>query len=118
MASQLATVMTRKEEDSSPEEQQPLSSAANGSEAGPSELPPPPFYESGGDVVLVFDEVADAFPEGGEEPPEFTPYMAEHWVSRSGEIISHDRHLNEDGALMHDGPEIILCSYARFLSPY
>jgi hypothetical protein len=49
-------------------------------------------------VVLIFDEVTDAFPEGGEEPPEFTPYQAEHWVSRSGEIISHDRHLNEDGA--------------------
>jgi hypothetical protein len=87
--------MTRK--DHSPE--QPLLSAANSSEAGPSELPPPSFHESGGDAVLVFDEVADAFSEGGEEPPEFTPYEPEHWVSRSGdEIISHDPHLNEDGA--------------------
>lgn len=85
--------MTRKE-DRSPE--QPLISAANSSEAGPSELPPPSFHESGGDVVVVFDELT--FPEGGEEPPEFTPYEAEHWVSRSGEIISHDSHLNEDGA--------------------
>lgn len=88
--------MTRKE-DCSPE--RPPLSVANGSEAGPSEIPPPPsFNESGGDAVLVFDEVVDAFPEGGEEPPEFTPYQAEHWVSRSGEIISHDPHLNEDGA--------------------
>lgn len=91
------TRLTRKE-DRSPEP--PLSSATNGSEAGPSELPPPSFQESGGDVVLVFDEVADAFPERSEdsEPPVFTPYVAEHWVSRSGEIISHDHHLNEDGA--------------------
>ena len=88
--------MTRKE-DSAPE--QPLLRAADGIEAGPSEPPPPPFYESGGDAVVVFDEFTDAIPEGGEEPPEFMPYEAEHWVSISGdEIISHDSHLNEDGA--------------------
>jgi hypothetical protein len=97
VASQLATVMTSKKEEGTPE--QPLTSAAaNSSEAGRSELPPPSFDESGGDAVLVFDEVVDAIPEGGEEPPEFTPYEAEHWVSTSGEIISHDHHLNEDGA--------------------
>jgi len=84
--------MTLKE-DRPPE--QPL---ANGSVAGPSELPPPSFSESGGDAVMVFGETPDAFPEGGEEPPQFTPYEAEHWVSMSGEIISHDPHLNEDGA--------------------
>jgi hypothetical protein len=80
-------------EDRSPE--QPVSSAA---EAGPSELPPPPFHESGGDAVVEFGKVPDAFPEGGEEPPQFTPYEAEHRVSSSGEVISHDPHLNEDGA--------------------
>ena len=96
MASQLTTVMTLKE-DRTPE-LQPLSGAANSSQAGPSELPPPSFHESGGDAVLVFDEVLDTFPEGGEDPPQFTPYEAEHWVSWSGEIISHDPHLNEDGA--------------------
>lgn len=89
--------MTLKVKEVRPPEQ-PLLSAANSSEAGPSEFPPPSFRESGGDAVVVFDEVADAFPEGGEEPPQFTPYEAEHWVSRSGEIISHDPHLNEDGA--------------------
>jgi hypothetical protein len=93
VASQLATVMTRKE-DRSPE--QP---SANSSGAGPSELPPPSFQESGGDAVVVFDRVPDAFPEGGEEPPQFKLYDAEHWVSGSGnKIISHDPHLNEDGA--------------------
>lgn len=76
---------------------QPLLSAGSSSEAGPSGLPPPSFAESGGDVIVVFDNVADTFSEGGEEPPEFMPYEAEHWVSRKGEIISHDPHLNEDG---------------------
>jgi hypothetical protein len=87
--------MTLKE-DFPPE--QPLLSAPNSSEAGPSELPPPTFRESRGDAVVVLDEVTEAFPEGGKEPPQFTPYEAEHWESRSGEIISHDQHLNEDGA--------------------
>jgi hypothetical protein len=76
----------------------PEQSAANSNEAGPSELPPPYFHESGGDVVVELDQVPDTFPEGGEEPPQFTPYEAEHWESRGGEIISHDPHLNEDGA--------------------
>ena len=87
--------MTLKE-DRSPE--QPLSSAANNNQAGHSELLPPSFHERGGDVVVELDQVPDAFPEGGEEPPQFTPYEAEHWESRNGEIISHDPHLNEDGA--------------------
>jgi hypothetical protein len=69
VASQLATVMTLRE-NRSPE---PLSSAANNNQG-------------------------DALPEGGEEPPQFTPYEAEHWESRGGEIISHDPHLNEDGS--------------------
>jgi hypothetical protein len=76
---------------------QPLLSAGNSSEAGPSGLQPPSFEESGGDVVVVFEDVTDMIPEG-EEPPEFMPYEAEHWVSKKGDIISHDPHLNEDGA--------------------
>ncbi len=71
---------------------------ANGNEAGSSKLPPPSFNESGGDAIVAFEEVADVSPAGGEEPPEFTPYEAEHWVSGSNKIISHDPHLNEDGA--------------------
>jgi hypothetical protein len=78
--------------------EQPLSTVGDSGEAGPSGLPPPSFEESGGDAVVVFEDVGYAFPEGGEEPPEFMPYEAEHWVSRRGEIISHDHHLNEDGA--------------------
>ena len=55
------------QQDRSPE--QPLSSATNNNQAGPSEHPPPSFHESGGDVVVELDQVPDAFPEGGEEPP-------------------------------------------------
>lgn len=78
---------------------QPLLRPSDGSEAGPSGVQPPSFEESAGHVVVVFDDdAADTFPVGGEEPPEFTPYEAEHWVSKRGEIVSHDSHLNEDGA--------------------
>jgi len=69
----------------------------DGSEAGPSGTAPPSFEESAGHLVVTFDDAVDNFPTGGEEPPDFTPYEAEHWVSRSGDIISHDSHLNEDG---------------------
>ncbi len=71
---------------------------ANSNEADSSKLPPPSSNESGGDAIVEFVEVADVSPAGGEEPPEFTPYEAEHWVSGSNKIISHDPHLNEDGA--------------------
>lgn len=82
--------------------QQPLSRSGDTSEAGPSGVPPPSFEESVGQGVghLIVD--VDRFPEppseGGDRPPDFTPYIAEHWVSKNGEIISHDHHLNEDGA--------------------
>jgi hypothetical protein len=96
------TILGKKNKDSSPLEQQPLLREGGGSEAGPSAagVPPPSFEESSGHAVISFDSVFDTFPAGGEEPPEFTPYEAEHWVSRGGDIISHDPHLNEDGASM------------------
>ncbi|KAH8993645.1 hypothetical protein EDB86DRAFT_2929159 [Lactarius hatsudake] len=77
--------------------QRPLS---RNSEAGPSEVPPPSFEES----VIGIESIAkipEPFPEGGEEPLEFTPYDAKHWVSTNGEIISHDRRLNEDGEALY-----------------
>jgi hypothetical protein len=82
----------------SPSQQRLLREAdGNSSEASPSDIVPPSFEESAGHLVVTFDDAFDAFPAGGEEPPEFTPYEAEHWVSRSGDVISHDPHLNEDG---------------------
>lgn len=38
-------------------------------------------------------------PQGGEEqPPEFEPYVAKYKITSSGCVVSHDPHLNEDGA--------------------
>jgi hypothetical protein len=61
---------------------------------------PPPFgaTRTGGSTSLqFFQEDADWIQDGGEQPPEFTPYEAEHWVNADGDIVSHDPHLNEDG---------------------
>ena len=49
-------------------------------------------------MIVDIDGFIEPFPEEGEEPPEFTPYNAEHSVARDGVVISHDHHLNEDGA--------------------
>ncbi|KAI9507251.1 hypothetical protein F5148DRAFT_139897 [Russula earlei] len=80
---------------------QPLLGASDGGEAGSSAPPPPSFEESAGHRVVSFDDGVDMFPAGGEEPPNFTPYEAEHWVSKNGEIVSHDHHLNEDGEALY-----------------
>ncbi|KAI0252863.1 hypothetical protein BJV78DRAFT_1124070 [Lactifluus subvellereus] len=81
--------------------EQPLLRTGNDSGASSSGVPPPSFEESAGHVVVDLETIVDIFPAGGEEPPEFTPYDAEHWVTKSGEIISHDRHLNEDGEALY-----------------
>lgn len=63
--------------------------------------PPPSFAESAGDKALNAELAGtDGFfvPSGGEEPPpQFTPYDAEYSWGWNGEIVSHDKHLNEDG---------------------
>ncbi|KAL4243489.1 hypothetical protein ABKN59_001277 [Abortiporus biennis] len=63
--------------------------------------PPPSFEASAADKVLA--GFPDVFvPPGGEEPPpEFTPYNAEYFVNGSGNIVSHDKHLNEDGEALY-----------------
>ena len=33
-----------------------------------------------------------------EPPPDFAPYEAEYTTDSNGNIVSHDKHLNEDGA--------------------
>ena len=84
--------------DKSQSSQQHLSRNSAIGEAGPSEAPPPSFEESAGHLIVDIDGFIEPFPEEGEEPPEFTPYNAEHSVARDGMVISHDHHLNEDGA--------------------
>ncbi|KAL6309929.1 hypothetical protein BKA93DRAFT_756836 [Sparassis latifolia] len=80
--------------------------------AGPSRsagLQPPSFEESTRDQALPsysdqFPESSEVYvPQGGEAPPpEFTPYEAEYFVSGgAGDIVSHDRHLNEDGEALY-----------------
>ncbi|KIJ68481.1 hypothetical protein HYDPIDRAFT_81594 [Hydnomerulius pinastri MD-312] len=59
---------------------------------------PPAFEESSGDRI-VQDETY-AIP-GGEEPPAFTPYDASYFASKTGDVISHDPHLNEDGEALY-----------------
>lgn len=58
---------------------------------------PPSFKETAGDGSAAFDDAGDSVSAGGGEPPDYKPYDAEHWISSSGETISHDPHLNEDG---------------------
>ncbi|KAI9428453.1 hypothetical protein H4582DRAFT_2092137 [Lactarius indigo] len=55
------------------------------SEAGPSDLPPPSFED--GHLVFDIDKFPEPFLEGGEDPPEFTPYKAEHWVSTMAKLF-------------------------------
>lgn len=63
--------------------------------------PPPTFEESIADHVLHFpqDDSLNFAQESGEEPPAFAPYDAHFFTSRSGDTISHDSHLNDDGML-------------------
>lgn len=81
--------------------------------AGPSTLPSleavPLLLESSGkgsedldakdrSFPQVLEGIDFLVPEGGEEPPpEFTPYEAEYFATSNGDIVSHDKHLNEDG---------------------
>jgi len=99
LASYPKTIMTLLGKSKDSPSEQPLlrDGDGDGSEPGPSGIAPPSFEESAGHTIVTFDDAVDNFPAGGEEPPEFTPYEAEHSVSGSGDIISHDPHLNEDG---------------------
>ncbi|KAG0708832.1 hypothetical protein DFH29DRAFT_842510 [Suillus ampliporus] len=63
--------------------------------------PPPTFEESAGDHVLHFSQDDPFAPVGGDEPPAFAPYDAHFFTSHSGNIISHDPHLNNDGEALY-----------------
>ena len=71
------------------------------------EDPPPAFEPEEGLVQRNFVDDDYSAP-GGEPPPDFSPYEAEHFYSSSGNIVSHDPHLNEDGwLLIHPGYEYL-----------
>ncbi|KDQ63575.1 hypothetical protein JAAARDRAFT_169544 [Jaapia argillacea MUCL 33604] len=54
--------------------------------------------EDPGHVTIQLKRSESFFPQGCEAPrPAFTPYEAECWTNYSGNLISHDHHLNQDG---------------------
>ncbi|OAX44267.1 hypothetical protein K503DRAFT_789010 [Rhizopogon vinicolor AM-OR11-026] len=71
------------------------------SSASASHQPPPTFEESVGDHILQFSQDDTFTPVGGEQPPPFVPYDANFFTSHSGDIISHDPHLNDDGEALY-----------------
>lgn len=68
---------------------------SSGGHAGPSYTVMPTHGES--TALIYSQDDADFAQYGGEPPPEFTYYDAQHWVKSNGDIVSHDPHLNEDG---------------------
>jgi hypothetical protein len=55
-------------------------------------------------------------------PPEFSTWDAEYGVASSGDIVSHDAHLNEDGEalyrfLLTQLQYVILCGYSSSSTP-
>lgn len=80
-------------------EEQPLLEQGSSSRM---QLPPPPTFE---EAVIQRTSIVDDLnaniyaPPGGEEaPPAFEPYHAEYFEADDGTIVSHDPHLNQDGA--------------------
>jgi hypothetical protein len=68
---------------------------------------PPPFQSNGStssNNIIDFIQEDTWAQYGGEAPPEFTPYEAQHWVNADGNIVSHDPHLNEDGSYFENVP--------------
>jgi hypothetical protein len=90
---------------SSQEEHLPVDSGSSDS--------PPPFQDDPPSGMLIdFSDGSEAIPgPGGEEPPPvFTPYEAECFNTGSGDIVSHDPHLNNDGGWCSTAREINGCS--------
>jgi hypothetical protein len=64
---------------------------------GPATTAPPAFDDIAGHTVVDFNPGNQSVPWGAEQPPAFTPYVAKYQAS-GDRIISHDPHLNDDGA--------------------
>ncbi|KAK7064249.1 hypothetical protein R3P38DRAFT_2823307 [Favolaschia claudopus] len=70
----------------------------------PSTSSPPPFQDDPAPPSAMLIDLSDpsaAIPGGEEPPPEFTPYEAECFNTGSGNIVSHDAHLNSDGEALY-----------------
>lgn len=78
------------------------------SSAGPSIASPPPSFPAndytmpGGDESTETTHLAVDFHSDAEHPtgppPEFSPYEAEYFEVGYNDVVSHDPHLNSDGA--------------------
>jgi len=82
--------------------------------AGPSKTPedPPPAFVAD----ISKDKVALAefpVPPPAEAPPEFTTYEASVCTEGDGDVVSHDPHLNNDGAF-----ELSACAIISFGSDH
>jgi len=55
--------------------------------------PPPPFTQ------LLIDDLPPIGNHSAdlEPPPDFSPYHADYFEVGSGDVVSHDSHLNTDG---------------------
>ncbi|KAJ7492644.1 hypothetical protein FB451DRAFT_541865 [Mycena latifolia] len=65
---------------------------------------PPPFQDDPPSGILIdFSDGSEAIPgPGGEEPPPvFAPYEAECFTTSSGNVVSHDPHLSDDGEALY-----------------
>ncbi|KAJ7634278.1 hypothetical protein DFH06DRAFT_1221572 [Mycena polygramma] len=70
--------------------------------AEPSGSSPPPFQDGPSSSALIdFADDSEVIPGGEEPPPDFTPYEAECFNTGSGNIVSHDPHLNSDGEALY-----------------
>lgn len=95
-------MLISKDQEVRPEYQEGSQLASAGGPSGVSE-PPPPFQDTERHGAIDIDSNDETYaPEGGEEPPpDFTPYEAEFMVSGTGNIVSHDPHLNQDGEALY-----------------
>lgn len=67
---------------------------------GSSTAPPPPFDDESSTTILppFTDLVFPPGPGESDPPPVFAPYEAEFFLVGYDDIVSHDPHLNTDGA--------------------
>jgi hypothetical protein len=70
---------------------------AGDSATSPPMAAPPAFEDIAGHITVDFSRGDESVLQGAEEPPPFSPYIAESQES-GNQIISHDPHLNDDGA--------------------
>ncbi|RDB28470.1 hypothetical protein Hypma_015550 [Hypsizygus marmoreus] len=91
----------QQEAQGAPDEHDPLlgSSSSNGV------VPPPPFedveHASGSHQLVDFSQNNQLVVASAEAPPDFALYEADYFETGSGNLVSHDPHLNTDGEALY-----------------